>query len=174
MRQPLKQESSKSSERMLVKSILDQWQITISKELSKIKKVPVHFRLKQIDQLRLMNLKVWSSRYQVPLKIVLQILTDHWGKYGWGKGSLLGVKIATFTGPKSRQIVEDQVLRLFPAKENEAGYKCEQAILKSGLLKNTRWPDPVRERPDDFVASYKEKIRRARKKFDRALRGESI
>lgn len=126
--------------------------------------------------LRLLNLKVWSLRYSVNLDFILAFLLDvYFAKIRRkpdGDDLRLGVSIATLTGNKARQALEEEITKVFPGGENIRAAREEARRLVHPI-------DPLGILPagDDMIAAYEAamnkrlRLRRARFTSKRAWRG---
>ena len=74
------------------------------------------------NRLRLMNWKVWSLRHHVSVEFILATLYKVWRcspKFCPDGSVSLGLSASAATGKRAREIIQDEVLRTYPAKENE-------------------------------------------------------
>lgn len=74
------------------------------------------------NRLRLMNWKVWALRHHVSAEFILSALYKAWrsGPKFHPDGSVsLGLSISSATGKRAEEIVQDEVRRTYPARENE-------------------------------------------------------
>jgi hypothetical protein len=69
-----------------------------------------------------MNWKVWSLRYHISVEFILATLYRVWrcGPKVHSNGSAsLSLSIPSATGKRAREIIQDEVVRAYPARENE-------------------------------------------------------
>jgi hypothetical protein len=111
------------------------------------------------DQYRLLTLKVWVSRYHISLKEIFKVLLHAYAKrVASSRGGGLGISLRTLTGKKSKQIIEDHILRTYPSGENTIAWKSQEAL---------RWLNISEEQEDiqdpfQYASVYLERIRRQR------------
>jgi hypothetical protein len=86
------------------------------------------FRLKQEDEIRLLRLEGWEEKYKVPVEWILRQLVPFWReKYSkYSKKVGLGVTVATLTGKKSEEILQQRIAEEFPDGENIARWKVRE------------------------------------------------
>ncbi len=144
------------------------WHSEVEKTLSEIKERHVRLSLNRRDQIRLLNLKVWTVRYRISLRSILDVLLAAWSKKQYG-GGLLGVRIATLCGVASRTILEKHVKELYPAGEQYASHRCESILSQLKPLKKSKWPDPSRT-PVHFIQYYRRQASQNQREFSKAFR----
>lgn len=129
----------------------------------------VHLWLKQSDQYKLLTLKVWSVKYRVSLRYILETLVPFWEKFVQRrskkmKRSGLNVRVSTLVGKKSHSILIESIKRDFPnglnkimyiAKERERLYKLaldddDMKVKQKSLVDYSS--------PDRYVEAYKKSI----------------
>ena len=129
---------------------------------------PVTLRLARQDQLRLLNLKFWTSEYKVSLRYILSVLLPYWenAKHIQRKKPIygLGIRVATLIGARSRQVLEEQMQKDYPGGENEFEFRSElesRVALAPEVLADYRITDPRK-----LMVAYRARIRRARQAVD--------
>lgn len=144
-----------------------EFQVEVQKQLSRILKKPVVLRPGWVDSVRLFNLRMLCARYQITLAYALEVLVALWTNAKHNKGKApkgFGTRIANLTGPTSRKVLEESMLRDFPNRENESQQRVaieEMFLLSEEVMGRTgdfRLRDPMR-----FVSAYKARITRAKK-----------
>ena len=108
------------------------FQTHVEKVATQVLDRTVTLRLSRVDQLRLLNLKFWVIEYKVSLRYILSVLLPLWEnakhiqrkKPAYG----LGIRVATLIGARSRQLLEEQMQKDFPAGENEFEFEYPQNI----------------------------------------------
>jgi hypothetical protein len=105
---------------------LKSWELRIALAVRHVAKVPPITKVWVCNNLesylRLMNWKVWSLRYHVSVEFILATLYRVWrcGPKSHPNGSVsLGLSIPAATGKRAREIVQDEIIRAYPARENE-------------------------------------------------------
>jgi hypothetical protein len=133
-----------------------------------------NFNLREIDQVRLYNLWIWSERYSVSIRYILKVLVPYWsnrfkrrGGQAWG----LGVKMHTFVGKHSVKLLEEQIEKDFPNRENVELAKHNRRMALLGLDTH----EPVKSRDvlecesiEDYVRKYKKRVNVSRRTLDYA------
>lgn len=90
----------------------NQFQSKIEQVAGKLLKKDLDLRLKLPDQLRLLNLNIWSERYRIPLKDLLVTLFDIFqvGKKNYRvRVDTLPVPVPLLCSDRARQILEDRL-----------------------------------------------------------------
>lgn len=111
---------------------------------------------KDADRKRLLNLLVWSRRYNVTVEFILGALLNYFKNFR-KPSSGLGLAVVSLTGIRARQIVEEAVVNAYPAGENETAARQAQRnkILGiSGMAMKDHGGDI-----DKMVASYSRTMR---------------
>lgn len=113
------------------------------------------------DQMRIMNLLVWSERYCIPLPQLLEFLVSKWaGRFASKKsGKRLGVRPATLAGEKSKQYLLEMLQRKYPEGEQVISYKAQQR-LRAALMNESE--EPVSDDPRRFVSDYQAQLKQIR------------
>jgi hypothetical protein len=134
------------------------------------------FTVKRDDQLRLIKLKMWSTRHSVPLEYIIEKLVPHFEKLaqrnyvkkyaGASKG--LGVPISVLTGPAAEEKLIEFIAKEFTEDEHiHATREAAKAecLDKLGLSENTGRVRPVLNFPsvDEYMKSYTSGIERKRR-----------
>lgn len=147
---------------------LNSFQVEVQKLLTIQLKKSIVLRPSMTDSLRLFNLRMWSLKYNVPVKYILETLIGYWlstknvTRKKPPRG--IGVRIPTLVGPTSRKVLESAILRDFPNRENElqARAAIEERFLASeevmGADGSFRLHDPAK-----FIKAYMSRIKRAKK-----------
>ncbi len=145
-----------------------EFQVDVQKHLSRLLKRPSVLRLGWVDAVKLFNLRMLCTKYQITLAYALEILVGFWTKAKHNKGKEapkgFGTRVANLVGPTSRKVLEESILRDFPNRENESQQRVaiEETFLLSeevmGRTGDFRLRDPMR-----FVSAYKARITRAKK-----------
>lgn len=119
-------------------------------------------------RLRLLNFKVWSVRYCVPPEFILHVLFEHYRYVRQSRQMdelTLGVGIPQLTGAKSRQVVEEAVLKTYPSGENYRDSKLQMRARFWNLrpIGHLRYSNL-----DEMNRAYTEAIKHRRKLIDRS------
>lgn len=141
------------------------------------------FRMKPQDELRLLVLQQWETKYQVELDYILECLLPYWhsklGRQIRSKNGL-GVRVTSLVGKVSEKILKEQIAKDFPNDENreEWKWKRRREIIASRKKANQDEVEdefqPVKKSLLDyptvtkFVAAYKKRVKAERKEFDAA------
>ena len=103
------------------------------------------------NRIRLMNWKVWSLRYHVSIEFILTTLYKVWHcspKFSPDGSVSLGLSASAATGKRAREIIQDEVIRTYPAKENELLAKEEI---------RSRWLDLKPVKGNNYIKSILKK-----------------
>lgn len=85
---------------------------------------------------RLLTWKVWSARYRVPLRFVVSTIMDAFRTIRGPIRGRFGISIATLCGKRAEQILQEALLKTYPAGENETLWETDlenQLITAAGL-----------------------------------------
>lgn len=142
---------------------------SVEAHASRILKRKVVLRLSRTEQLQILNLRMWAQRRQVSLHYVLQVLLDFWSKrYQVPKrGQGLGVRISTLVGKKSKEILDEAIIRDYPGQENVRELRADletKAITSEEVMGATgtlHIQDPLQ-----FMKAYRARVQRARAAVD--------
>lgn len=161
-----------------------QFMNTVQDTLSKIRNGErVVLRLDRNDRYRLLTLKMWSERYRVPVKYILETLmawTETFARKHFRRTRTegFGVKVSTLCGKKSEQILETQIAKDFPNGEHKLAFiQVEQTRIlewevrrlekleqqeSDGIQVNGHAKKSLLdyEQPRVFVRHYKKRIQR--------------
>lgn len=141
---------------------------------------PIYLPLKAVSHLQLLNLKVWSERYAVSVEFILETLLDyyqHSRSYvcrDTARSIQLGISAATLCGIKSRQVIEEKVLKRFPVGEN---FRLQKQATLERFWKLQPIERMSYKNLDEMVKSYSALMRerhewmREKKPYQRAWRG---
>ena len=127
--------------------------------------VRVMFQSDQRSLMRLMNWRVWSIRYCIPLDFIVTALLDRYRLQR--KRSidpdivLLGMPVAMKTGARARQIIEDEVSKTYPDRENYRAMRQKTVPVPITKLEY--------ETPEQFVDRYTKAIEEKRKEWQRTV-----
>lgn len=118
-----------------------------------------HFRmnLKRPDQLRLLNLWIWSRRYHVSPAWVVKTLLGYW-KGVYKREGPLGVRLAVLTGKTSREILQKQVERAYPNQENLKSWKSDQRLAYNRFALVDKFQALAAKNPAQYLADYQEAV----------------
>ena len=120
------------------------------------KDVYVPLPQKDADRKRLLNLLVWSRRYNVTVEFILDALLGYFKNFR-KPSSGIGVSVVSLTGVRARQIVEEAVVKAYPAGENETAARQAQRNKILGIS-GTAMKDHGGD-IDKMVASYSRTMR---------------
>lgn len=139
-------------------SIAKDYVSRVEQVLSSIRNEPVKLWLQKPDQYRLLTLRAWEIKYKISTKILLQLILPYWEAFVQRrsrkmKKSGLNVRVSTLTGKKSELILRDQLLKVYPNRENV-------------LL----W---IAERKEELVQSYIKRLDKIAKKQSDGVRSRS-
>jgi hypothetical protein len=102
-----------------ITAILKEWLIANGRSTKFLK-------FKPEDQIRLLKLKVWSTRYQVSipdiLKMIVPILRAQIHRKLRNPNGL-GMKVSLLTGSAAKRILEEEIRKYYPLRENEMAWK---------------------------------------------------
>lgn len=122
------------------------------------------FRLRQEDEIRLLKLEGWEEKYKVSVEWILRQLVPFWrDKYSkYSKKVGLGVTVATLTGKKSEEILQQRIAEEFPDKENLARWKAtaqqrQWDIVWDGAKRKEDWLEPGKT-----IRKYRNRMERER------------
>lgn len=123
-------------------------------------------RFSDEDILKLMTLEMWSVRYEVDLKFVVEQLLAYWrGRYKLKAfhTSGMGTKVPSFVGQHSEQILRERILRQYPDGENILAQRNTArlrliALASDGVEAKKSYADPA-----EFVSRYRAAMMRAQK-----------
>lgn len=132
------------------------------------------FNIRPIDRNRLFNLQIWSDKYKVSIRWILHVLVPYWSKklkrkpgQAWG----LGVKVQSFVGKHSQRIIEEEIIKQFPERENEKLWNHAKRMELTGLAERSpvKYRDVLEcESIDDFVRKYRKRVAVRRRELDTA------
>lgn len=143
--------------------------------LSKMKDEKVRLFLPQNDKYRLLKLKLWTEKYSVDLYYIISKLVPIWASFIRRqskalKSQGLGVRVATLTGKKSEQLLQDLIAKDFSSDQNKLLHRINEQnrILnevvesKDGIKTES---DSVKNildfpSPKGYMRYYKRRIRR--------------
>jgi hypothetical protein len=134
------------------------------REATALLKVEFTSRYNQKDRMRLLNLVTWSRRYQVPYRLIFQVLVNYWRQKfsAHTVPGRLGVKPATLVGRASRDIIERFVAQTYPDDENEAIWRETASRRVIAMMHNKDNADSpgigLTDDPAKLVAAYKRHI----------------
>ena len=138
-----------------------------------------NMKLREIDFYRLYNVWIWSERYKLSIRQILQVLVPYWSKRfkrRKGKAWGLGVKLHTFAGKHSQRKLEEYVAEAFPTGENFALAKQKRKFKLLGLAQR----ELVKSRSivecktiEEFVRKYGRRVGARRKELDKAEQQQS-
>lgn len=128
--------------------------------------------LTQINQYRLLTLKVWMERYRVDLAYIIGLLVPFWEKF-IGKRSKairksgLNVRVTTLVGKKSESIlkeslagkVQDDAKRIFISFERERLYAEAQSRVKHTFPRKIIKSILEYDSPVEYARAYMIKMR---------------
>jgi hypothetical protein len=106
--------------------LCDSFRQEVEEVVSKIRKDKFRFyTLPQNECYRLLRLRVWVELYQVDLTYILNRLLPFWKTWIPKKSKSiasqgLGVRIATLTGKKSEQMLQEFIKQDFPSDQHKA------------------------------------------------------
>ena len=120
------------------------------------KDVYVPLPQKDADRKRLLNMLVWSRRYNVTVEFILDALLGYFKNFR-KPSSGLGVSVVSLTGVRARQIVEEAVVKAYPAGENETAARQAQRNKILGIS-GTAMKDHGGD-IDKMIASYSRTMR---------------
>ena len=168
-----------------------EWMNTVQETLKEIRQGErTVLRLKAVDRYRLLTLKIWSERYRVPLKYILQVLmawTETFARKHFQRAKNtegFGVKVSTLCGKRSQEILEDQIRRDFPNSEHKTTFiqREQNRILEWEVRRQDRQdddgiktPDQIRKNlfdfphPKGYVRYYRNRIRRESRQRERII-----
>lgn len=113
----------------------------VAKDLGKIRKQEVRLYITMQDRYRLLKLKVWADKYKVPLIFILSTLIPLWESFiqrrsRQVKREGLNVRVATLTGKKSEQFLQEAIRKEFPDGANKRLWiaKHRERILATKVL----------------------------------------
>lgn len=136
---------------MLLSSALDQIRYEVDSILRKEFGTQL-FQMKSDDAIRLLRLRVWSTRYKVSVCYILKRLIPHFKKYASNfrrryndKG--IGVTIAVLTGKVAEQKLKEFIARDFVDGENITDWKEQEKARCLSLING----DEVVGRPKPFL-----------------------
>lgn len=142
------------------------WRGTVDKVLQDTQD-RVLYRLKTPDLYRLLSLRTWSLKYNLPIEEILRVLVTYWAKrferkfktQGKGKKSL-GCKVATLCGNVSEEILKDYISKTYPSNEHVAVFKSQQ---QERYMKVREMKVFYSNTVDMFMKRYKKTTEKARK-----------
>ncbi len=153
------------------------WEVRVQACLRKIRHRDVWLKLDTTAQIRLLNLKVWTLRYNVSLEFILTTLIRYYQKHNPSArtSSALGFSPAQLCGRASEEIVREAVKEQMPDNASKA-----RADLRHKMVGAIR-PIPA-PKADDNLDTYcqhyqrwcekrRSKAERAADKFRRPWRG---
>jgi len=114
-------------------------------------------------QLRLMNLRVWSLRYQVPMVQIVVWLREWYGKFNYSHQNSLGFPVLSATGERTKERVAGA-----SAEEYPPGSRASDSIQNMFA--------PLQAIRASNITEYQQKAKRLRSrrtavKFDKPWRG---
>jgi hypothetical protein len=134
--------------------------------------------------LRLLRIKVWSERYQLPLDECVDILITAFNEFQWGgriHGKFgMGISINTLTSANAERILAKEIEKRYPDKGNRTIWRemmCQSQLNverldeTGGLMPHERGPKTLLEAGsvDEYVAGYRDRVTRRREEYDRAV-----
>jgi len=145
------------------------------------------FYVSPVDQMHLLKLQIWSEKYQVPVRYILDVLLEYYGQWmkRFKSARGLGVKIPTLTGQRSRKILLEKIAQDFPDGENKILYRRarQEEIIQSRLGLDTDEEDdlPTERRktvldfanPRDYAKYYSQSIKATRNQYAKVLGDEN-
>lgn len=152
---------------MILSSVLDQIRYEVDSILRKEFGTQL-FQMKADDAIRLLRLRVWSTRYKVSVCYILKRLIPHFKKYASNfrrryndKG--IGVTIAVLTGKVAEQKLKEFIARDFESGENAIEWReKEQArcldLLHTNELVGRPKPFLHYKSVKSFIQSYEKRI----------------
>lgn len=174
---PIRGRKSKSEQTRYLAHQLSNQVVQVKQELTfciaRLDKVPpgqVYLRYTERQQLLLLNLRVWSVRYRVPLIFITRTLLQYYHRVRGGRQGVLGISLRTLCGQRSQQIVEEAVVRAYPALENEALWyqdlqtrTLEALAVGNPLPAGTLNRNLIKQRnPDVAVRTYRQVLKHVR------------
>src|SRR6266404_7346656 len=140
-------------------------------ELTKIRKEEVRLFLTTNDKYKLLILRSWEIKYQVPLSYILKTLVPFWEQFIFRRSRKMkqrgfNVKISTLTGKKSEQILIQMITKDFNGKNKILFISSEQDRI---LNKYTKVSDDIKVKTPKvtsvrkYVKSYKYNIQKNHK-----------
>lgn len=132
------------------------------------------YRISDMDGMRLLRLKLWSRRYKVSIRFILQVLIPFWtrqfNKAGRFRSSSLGVRIITLTGRKSEEVLKEAIATAYPARENELEWRWEERERCLGLDQPKGRLPTIEHSPTvrDYIKAYRLRVTTRRNILDRA------
>jgi hypothetical protein len=133
---------------------------------------PLH-GIRRKDELRLLTLWVWSTKYKVSIRYMLQVLLPIWRKRFKTEGSRgMGCKVPLLVGVASNRILLEAIVRDYPDNANLTDWALREklrirGITESGALRKVGRLDPVA--PEAFAARYRKVILHRSKQVERAV-----
>jgi hypothetical protein len=155
--------------------LCDSFRQEVEETISKIRNDKFRFYvLPQNEQYRLLRLRVWTERYQVDLTYILSRLLPFWKKWIPNKSRAIasqgiGVRIATLTGKKSEQMLQEFIKQDFPSDQHKL---LRRSFLQNELLdKYMESSDGIKTgsksknlfdfvRPAGYLQYYRRRMRR--------------
>jgi hypothetical protein len=135
--------------------------------------IDLYNTLSRQDQLRLLNLKVWTERYRVPLTWILRVLLhEYFGEHRRSYNRSIGLRVSSFTGRKAEKYLADRIAQEFPNWQLERQFLAErrQRLLERHGAKPLKMTDL---NPSTYQQQMDERARleeSARKLFSRPWR----
>jgi hypothetical protein len=124
-------------------------------------------RLSFLNQFRLLNLRVFSLKYHVPMRYVVHTLLRYFKKVrGPNPKGLPKVSIAALTGDRAEEIIKARIAEDFPDNEHEHAWKSEESNRLLQIVFKDEHPDDLHVRvktPDQFVQDYRRRIMKQRR-----------
>jgi hypothetical protein len=110
------------------------------------------------DQLfRLLNWKIWTMRYKVPLEFILMFILKRYSSHRKiskdPKVLTLGLPVVLITGVACRKQLEEHISKIYPNGENYQAARCPQPPIVTDLPED-----------EDMVAAYNHEMLRRHKK----------
>ncbi|MGI4811790.1 MAG: hypothetical protein ACRYGG_00390 [Janthinobacterium lividum] len=145
------------------------------------------FSVKEDDKVRLLKLKMWSVRYKVSIKYILEKLIPHFEKYGnksrgkAGTSKGLGTTIPILTGPSAEALLVENIKRDYPDNENVLSWRQRTQLEFIGLVQVdedelvTKQPKGILQynSVSDYRKAYEARIQRTRKTEEKIVKSIS-
>lgn len=135
-----------------------------------------YLKFNRENWVRLLNLKVWSRRYKVPIRLILEILLKgyyHNVRRYKQKAITIGLSPAVLTGPTSQRTLELEIRKRFPNRENEMSWNSNQVskILAMVSTGKPLSPETLLEDYHRHIQYKRELLISGTKEFQRPWRG---
>lgn len=127
------------------------------------------------DQLRLLTLLVWQTRYKVSVRYILKAVLPFWHSVlrkrsrKRDKNNGLGCKIVQLVSRRSEDVLVEQILRDYPAGENVLDWRMQKRATEVLPAREGRPTTLLRsEEVEQFTATYARTIGRRQRRMTKA------